>query len=46
MAQLGNLLPETAEEAKVLIPSLQNAAITQDQLAEVLDQLRSYRQYS
>ena len=46
VAQLGNLLPDSADEAKSLIPSLESANITSEQLSEALDQLRSYRQYN
>ena len=46
IAQLGNLLPDSADEAKALIPSLVEASITNEQLSEVLDQLRSYRSYA
>lgn len=46
IAQLGNLLPDSADEAKALIPSLMEASITNEQLSEALEQLRSYRSYA
>ena len=46
IAQLGNLLPDSADEAKALIPSLVEASITNEQLSEVLEQLRGYRSYA
>lgn len=46
IAQLGNLLPDSADEAKALIPSLVEASITNEQLSEALEQLRGYRSYS
>ena len=46
IAQLGNLLPDSADEAKALIPSLVEASITNEQLSEALEQLRGYRSYA
>ena len=46
VAQLGNLLPDSADEAKALIPSLVEASITNEQLSEALEQLRGYRSYA
>ena len=40
VAQLGNLLPDSADEAKALIPSLVSSDITQEQLSDMLDQLK------
>ena len=45
VAQLGNLLPETPEEAKALIPSLNEQKISTEQLSELLEQLSSYRKF-
>ena len=46
VAQLGNLLPDSADEAKALIPSLVEASITNEQLSEAPEQLRGYRSYA
>ena len=50
VAALGNLLPETAEEARALIPSLsgevpavRGEGFTDDQLEEILEQLNPHR---
>jgi DNA-directed RNA polymerase II subunit RPB4 len=45
MAQLGNLCPETAEEAKVLIPSLADGDKEEDELQRLLDDLIAARRY-
>jgi len=45
VAQLGNLLPETTEEAKALIPSLTESKISTEQLSELLDELGAYRKF-
>jgi len=47
VAQLGNLCPQDAQEARALIPSLDMAGrdIDNAQLAEVLEQLNSFKQY-
>lgn len=47
VAQLGNLCPETAQEAKALIPSLAmpDREIDNSQLKELLEQLNSFKQY-
>eukprot|EP01113_Clastostelium_recurvatum_P034003 TRINITY_DN4560_c0_g1_i2.p1 TRINITY_DN4560_c0_g1~~TRINITY_DN4560_c0_g1_i2.p1 ORF type:complete len:142 (+),score=19.14 TRINITY_DN4560_c0_g1_i2:46-471(+) len=42
-AAIGNLLPETAEEAKALIPSLQR--MTDDDLQIILNDVTSYRRF-
>ena len=42
MAQLGNLCPETAEEARALIPSL-NGKIEEDLLQKILDDMVTAR---
>lgn len=44
MAQLANLCPESAEEAKVLVPSL--ARILDERLQEILDQLQNTRKFN
>ena len=48
VAQLGNLCPEDAQEARALIPSLDmpGRQIDNAQLNEVLAQLASYKQHS
>ena len=48
VAQLGNLCPEDASEAKALIPSLtmDGRAISDAQLTDMLEQLNSYKQYN
>ena len=48
VAQLGNLCPEDAAEAKALIPSLtmDGRAISDAQLTDMLEQLNSYKQYN
>lgn len=43
-AQLGSLLPETADEAKTLIPSIANK-ISDDELQDVLNELNKLRSY-
>ena len=47
VAQLGNLCPGDAQEAKALIPSLAMAdrEIDNSQLTELLEQLNSFKQY-
>ena len=47
VAQLGNLCPQDAQEAKALIPSLEMTGrdIDNAQLTEILEQLNSFRQY-
>ena len=49
VAQLGNLCPEHAEEAKILIPSLQMpraVPVDSDKLTEVLQALDSCKQFA
>ena len=50
VAQLGNLCPEDAEEAKILIPSLQmnsrQTAVDSDALTQVLQALDSCKQFT
>lgn len=49
VAQLGNLCPETAAEAKALIPSLENMEgrmLDNAQLTELLQQLAANKQFS
>ena len=50
VAQLGNLCPQDPQEARALIPSLDMPGRDQDvdnaQLAEILEQLNSYKQYA
>ena len=46
VAQLGNLLPEEVDEARMLIPSLSAEKVASEQLKEVLEQLQTYRSYS
>ena len=47
VAQLGNLCPENAQEAKALVPSLSidGRDIDNQQLSELLAQLNSYKQF-
>ena len=47
MAQLGNLCPNDAHEAKALVPSLAmpGREIDNTLLTELLDQLNSFKQY-
>ena len=45
MAQLGNLGPETAEEARALIPSLVENKKEEDELQRLLDDLIAARRY-
>lgn len=45
MAQLGNLGPETAEEAKALIPSLADGKKEEEELQRILDDLIASRRY-
>ena len=45
MAQLGNLCPEQADEAKALIPSLEHK-IPNEELNELLAQLAANKQFS
>lgn len=47
VAQLGNLCPQDAQEARALIPSLDMPGrdIDNAQLTEVLEQLNANRQY-
>lgn len=42
MAQLGNLCPETAEEAKALVPSL-SGKLDDDLLQKILDDMSTAR---
>ncbi|CAJ0957783.1 unnamed protein product, partial [Mesorhabditis belari] len=44
VAQLGNLLPETAEEAKALVPSLENK-MEDDELEEILKELQAKKTF-
>ncbi len=44
MAQLGNLCPETSDEAKTLIPSL-NGKKDDDDLQRLLDDLSTARRF-
>jgi DNA-directed RNA polymerase II subunit RPB4 len=47
-AQLGNLCPEDAQEARALVPSLnmEGRSIDNTELTELLQQLAQHRQYS
>ena len=47
VAQLGNLCPEDAQEARALIPSLdmERREIDNAQLTEILEDLNSFKQY-
>ena len=42
MAQLGNLCPESAEEARALVPSL-NGKLDEDLLQKILDDMSTAR---
>lgn len=42
MAQLGNLCPESAEEARALVPSL-NGKLDEDLLQKILDDMATAR---
>jgi DNA-directed RNA polymerase subunit F len=44
IAQLANLLPQTAEEAKTLVPSIQGR-IEDDELQALLGELHSLQRY-
>ena len=44
MAQIANLAPATAEEAKQLIPSLRSL-IEDEELQKILDELATIRRY-
>uniref|UniRef100_A0A914WIJ4 RNA polymerase Rpb4/RPC9 core domain-containing protein n=2 Tax=Plectus sambesii TaxID=2011161 RepID=A0A914WIJ4_9BILA len=44
VAQIGNLCPETAEEAKALIPSLENK-LEDDELEEILKDVQSKKTF-
>jgi DNA-directed RNA polymerase II subunit RPB4 len=48
LAQLGNLCPQDAQEAKALIPSLDQPGreLDREQLTQLLEQLNSFKQYS
>ena len=49
VAQLGNLTPEDAQEAKALVPSLDNMPgrnIDDSALTELLKQIAEYKQFS
>ncbi|KAI8464190.1 MAG: HRDC-like protein [Monoraphidium minutum] len=46
MALLANLMPETAEEAYAMVPSLKRKeGLSQPELQELLEQLHSFRQF-
>ena len=47
VAQLGNLTPQDAQEARALVPSLDMSGrdIDNAQLTEILEQLNSFKQY-
>ena len=46
MAQLANLCPETPEESKSLIPSLEaEGRFTDDELATILDDIQTKRSF-
>ncbi|VDO03865.1 unnamed protein product [Rodentolepis nana] len=45
LAAIANLLPDTAEEAKVLIPSLENARFPEEELQQILDEIQSKRSF-
>lgn len=45
MVQVGNLGPETAEEARALVPSLGNADVDEEELQRVLDDLSAIRRF-
>ncbi|VDL60357.1 unnamed protein product [Hymenolepis diminuta] len=45
LAAVANLLPDTAEEAKVLIPSLENARFPEEELQQILDEIQSKRSF-
>jgi len=47
VAQLGNLCPQDAQEARALVPSLDMSGrdIDNAQLTEILEQLNSFKQY-
>lgn len=45
MVQVGNLGPETTEEAKALVPSLGNADVDEEELQRVLDDLSAIRRF-
>ena len=45
MVQVGNLGPETTEEAKALVPSLGNADVDEEELQRILDDLSAIRRF-
>ena len=49
MAQLANLCPQDIQEAKTLIPTLENMSdrnLDDSQLSEVLDQIQQLQSYN
>ncbi|KAH8874675.1 hypothetical protein MN116_008035 [Schistosoma mekongi] len=45
LAALANLLPDTAEESKALIPSLDSPRFTEEELQQLLDEIQSKRSF-
>ncbi|CAL8092486.1 unnamed protein product [Calicophoron daubneyi] len=45
LSALANLLPDTAEEAKALIPSLDSSRFTDEELQQLLDEIQSKRSF-
>ncbi|GAA47564.1 hypothetical protein CRM22_009706 [Opisthorchis felineus] len=45
LAAIANLLPDTAEEAKALIPSLDSSRFTDEELQQLLDEIQSKRSF-
>ncbi|THD22147.1 DNA-directed RNA polymerase II polypeptide [Fasciola gigantica] len=45
LASVANLLPDTAEEAKALIPSLDCSRFTDEELQQLLDEIQSKRSF-
>ncbi|KAL5106921.1 DNA-directed RNA polymerase II subunit RPB4 [Taenia crassiceps] len=45
LAAIANLLPDTAEEARVLIPSLEGPRFPEEELQQILDEIQSKRSF-
>ncbi|VDK36120.1 unnamed protein product [Taenia asiatica] len=45
LAAIANLLPDTAEEARVLIPSLEGPRFPDEELQQILDEIQSKRSF-
>ncbi|VDM02378.1 unnamed protein product [Schistocephalus solidus] len=45
LAAIANLLPDTSEEARALIPSLESPRFPEDELQQILDEIQSKRSF-